>query len=102
MLLVRLVKTSTKTALGDLIADAQRWKWDETRPAHNRILELKKTDGTPIKPQEKYTVAMNHFWLLAVINLRFVRKENDYRRTVWKSMRSLSISNSCLNRLLFR
>jgi 5'-nucleotidase len=38
-----------------------RYRWDENRTVHDRILELKKADGSPIEPKEKYTVAMNRF-----------------------------------------
>lgn len=38
-----------------------KYRLDKDRPANDRILELKKADGTPIEPKQTYTVAMNSF-----------------------------------------
>ncbi|PTX51477.1 5'-nucleotidase [Melghirimyces profundicolus] len=35
--------------------------WDASRPAGDRIVDLKKADGTPIEPDTRYTVTANSF-----------------------------------------
>ncbi|MDA8352660.1 MAG: 5'-nucleotidase C-terminal domain-containing protein [Firmicutes bacterium] len=37
------------------------YTWDPTRPAGDRIVELKKADGTPIQADASYTVTANSF-----------------------------------------
>ncbi|GGE09519.1 bifunctional metallophosphatase/5'-nucleotidase [Marinithermofilum abyssi] len=37
------------------------YKWDPSRPAGDRVVELKKADGTPIEPGQTYTVTANSF-----------------------------------------
>jgi 5'-nucleotidase len=37
------------------------YKWDASRPAGDRVVELKKADGTPIEPEQTYTVTANSF-----------------------------------------
>lgn len=37
------------------------YTWDATRPADDRVIELKKADGTPIDPNQTYTITVNSF-----------------------------------------
>lgn len=37
------------------------YTWDDSRPEGDRIVEMKKADGTPIEPDQTYTVTANSF-----------------------------------------
>ncbi|SEM90400.1 bifunctional metallophosphatase/5'-nucleotidase [Lihuaxuella thermophila] len=38
-----------------------QYSYNPDRPAHDRVVDLKKTDGTPIDPTQTYTVTVNSF-----------------------------------------
>ncbi|WP_420824110.1 bifunctional metallophosphatase/5'-nucleotidase [Thermoflavimicrobium daqui] len=68
---MKLTGAQIKQALNQIFSDPNRphilhvsgltYTWDPNRPANDRIIEVKKADGTPIDPNQTYTVTANYF-----------------------------------------
>lgn len=68
---MKLTGEQVKKALNQQFQDPNRirmlqisglaYKWDASRPASDRVYDLKKTDGTPIDPTQVYSVTVNSF-----------------------------------------